>query len=175
MVYKLGDYGRWCKWSNMDIDTNIPLIFSVPNGGKGEICDQVVEALDLYPTLAELCGLENPTQIERESLVPWLNNPALKSNVKKYAYTVWPHNRWNYDKTIMGYSVKDERFNYVEWIKISSGELLARELYDHSNDPAETRNVVNDSKYDTVLSQLANQSRIRQEATDHDHDFKNLR
>jgi iduronate 2-sulfatase len=54
----------------------------------------------------------------------------------------------------MGYSIKNKRYNYVEWIKLSSGEVLARELYDHDVDPRETVNVVNQAEYDEVVSEL---------------------
>ena len=173
--YKLGDYGNWCKWSNMDIDTNIPLIFRVPNGKKGAVSDRPVEALDIYPTLVELCGLKPPSHLEGESLLPFLNNPDFQSDLKNHVYSVWPHNRWNYDKTIMGYSVKDARFNYVEWVKLSSGEVLEQELYDHLNDPNETINVIADGQYKAVVVELAQKCQLRKEATDHDHEFKNLR
>lgn len=173
--YKLGDYNSWCKWSNMNMDTNIPMLFSVPNGIKGEISDQMVEALDIYPTLADLCGLEKPEHLEGKSLLVVLDNPALEPDATQYAYSIWPDQRWTYDKTVMGYSVKDERFNYVEWVKLSTGELLERELYDHSNDPQETKNVVEHEQYNTVVAQLAKQCKARKDATDHDHAFKKLR
>jgi iduronate 2-sulfatase len=173
--YKLGDYDSWCKWSNMNIDTRVPLLFSVPNGNQGKVCNKVVEALDIYPTLAELCGLEKPAHLEGESLKPLLDNPSLKSSNKKYAYTIWPDNRWDYDKTVMGYSIKDERFNYVEWVKLNTGEILERELYDHSIDPEETKNMIGNSEYDTVASQLTQQCIVLKDNTDHDHSFKKLR
>jgi iduronate 2-sulfatase len=172
--YKLGDYGNWCKWSNMTIDTNIPLIFSVPDGKAGGQSAIPVEALDIYPTLAELCGLEKPSHLEGESLMPLLNDPDFAPDGKKYAYTLWPHNRRNYDKTIMGYSVKDERFNYVEWVKLNTGEVLEKELYDHQLDPKETKNVIMDAQYRDVVIRLAAKCKERKATTDHDHDFKSL-
>lgn len=72
--YKLGDYNSWCKWSNMNINTNIPLIVNVPKGVKGELYTHTVEALDLYPTLAELCNLKPPEHLEGQSLVPILKS-----------------------------------------------------------------------------------------------------
>jgi len=173
--YKLGDYNSWCKWSNMHIDTNIPFLFSVPNGKKGEVCNQMVEALDIYPTLAELCGLAKPTHLEGKSLIPVLKNPALKSKATKYAYTIWPDERWNYDKTVIGYSVKDQRFNYVEWVKLSTGKVLERELYDHANDPKETKNVIDNPEYVSVIAELAKRCKVRKDDTNHEHAFKNLK
>jgi iduronate 2-sulfatase len=173
--YKLGDYGNWCKWSNMDIDTKIPLIFSVPKGKKGQVSNQMVEALDIYPTLAELCGFKTPAHIQGESLIPFLNNPAMKLSNKKFAYSIWPDSRWNYDKTVMGYAVKDEEFNYVEWVKLSTGEVLERELYDHSFDPNETKNVVENVKYTQAVELLSKQCKLRKDETEHNHAFKNIR
>lgn len=173
--YKLGDYGNWCKWSNMDIDTRIPLIFSVPGGKKGEVADIPVEALDIYPTLAALCGMEEPSHLEGKSLLPILNTPELQPASKEYAFSIWPHNRWNYDKTIMGYAVKDGRFNYVEWVKLNTGEVLEKELYDHQTDPEETKNVIDEEQYQEVIVTLSAKIEERKAATDHDHGFKTLR
>ncbi|MGB5942937.1 MAG: sulfatase [Leeuwenhoekiella sp.] len=173
--FKLGDYNSWCKWSNMNIDTNIPLIFKVPNAAKGKVYKQPVEALDIYPTLAELCNLEKPGHLEGKSLVPFLTNSDYEPEAKMYAYSIWPDNRWTYDKTVLGYSVTDERYNYVEWVKLTSNEVLERELYDHKQDPEETINVVGDAEYSEIVAELSQKIQDRRNATDHDHDFRNLR
>ncbi|HKJ77981.1 MAG TPA: sulfatase/phosphatase domain-containing protein, partial [Prolixibacteraceae bacterium] len=171
--YKLGDYSNWCKWSNMNIDTNIPFIFSVPNERYGTVCNTPVEALDIYPTLAELCGLQKPEHLEGVSLVENIKMPEKKQH--RYVSTVWPHDRTNYEKTIMGYSVKDERYNYVEWVKLKTGEVLGKELYDHQNDPKETTNVVTLDRYEDIIAKLAQKCEQIKDATDHDHEFKHLK
>jgi iduronate 2-sulfatase len=168
--YKLGDYGYWCKWSNMDIDTRVPLIIKVP-GGKGNVASNAqVELLDMYPTLADLCGLEKPDHLEGKSLLPVLNDPALEWEDE--VYSIWPHDRTEYDETVMGYSVKNSQFNYVEWIQLNTGEVLATELYDHKLDPKETRNVVDDPQYAGEIARLAEKCMERKKATDHDHLYR---
>jgi len=151
--YKLGDYSRWCKWSNMNIDTHIPFIFSIPDGKKGAVCETPVEALDIYPTLADLCGLDMPSHLEGQSLSENLENPGTEKD--RYVCTIWPLDRTNYDKTVIGYSVKNKRYNYVEWVKPGSDEVLATELYDHEIDPMETRNVAGASEYGDVVKELS--------------------
>lgn len=173
--YKLGDYNSWCKWSNMNIDTNIPLIFNVPNGASGQVYSQPVEALDIYPTLVDLCNLKQPQHVEGKSLVNILNNPKTESNKNTYAYSIWPDARWIYDRTIMGYSVTDKQFNYVEWVKLNTGEVLERELYDHKKDPNETINVISNTEYKDKILELSIKIAERKETTDHDHKFKKLR
>jgi len=92
----------------------------------------------------------------------------------KYAYTICPDQRWTYDKTVLGYSVKDQQFNYVEWVKLSTGKVLERELYDHANDPKETKNVIDNPEYASVIAELAKRCTVRKVATNHDYAFKNL-
>jgi iduronate 2-sulfatase len=168
--YKLGDYGYWCKWSNMDIDTRVPLIISVPGGKKAMSSDAMVELLDMYPTLAELCGLEIPGHLEGKSLVPVLNKPDIPW--KGEVFSIWPHNRKEYDQTIMGYSVKTERYNYTEWVDLKTMEVLARDLFDHSSDPGEMKNVIDDPAYAEAVLTLEEKCRERKNATDHNHLFR---
>jgi len=166
--YKLGDYGTyWGKWSNMNLDTRVPLIISAPGFQKGTRVTVPVETVDLYPTLVALCGLKIPKHVEGESLVSLMRNP--KTTSEYYAYSVWPHYRENYDKTVMGYSVKSSRFNYVEWVQLKTGKVLERELYDHQSDPFETVNVINDPKYTKDIELLAEKCKVRKAATDHNH------
>jgi iduronate 2-sulfatase len=170
--YKLGDYNSWCKWTNMNMDTNVPFIFNTPNGKKGVVSKSPVEALDIYPTLAELCGLAIPAHVEGQSIVPLLNKPELQMD--RIVYTQWPITRQDYDRTIMGYSAKSSRFNYVEWIKLSTGEVVATELFDHDLDPMETKNVVGDISYKKEIKFLSQKLSERIQATDHDHQFKKI-
>jgi iduronate 2-sulfatase len=150
--YKLGDYGNWCKWSNMNLDTHVPLIVKAPGFKKGEQSDALVELVDMYPTLSELCDLELPKHLEGTSFVPLLKEPDLEW--KEAVFTLWPHYRSNYDKTITGFSVKTQRYNYVEWTRLKTGEVLERELYDRQLDPKETINVINNAEYKEDIKTL---------------------
>jgi iduronate 2-sulfatase len=170
--YKLGDYKSWAKWTNMNIDTNVPFIFNTPNGKKGLVSESPVEALDIYPTLAELCGLEIPLHVDGQSIVPLFEDPTL--NMDRVVYTQWPITRQDYDRTIMGYSAKSSRFNYVEWVKLSTGKVVATELFDHEIDPMETKNVVGDLSYNKEIKFLSKKLSKRIKTTDHDHKFKKI-
>jgi iduronate 2-sulfatase len=165
--YKLGDYGNWCKWTNLDIDTRVPLIIDVPGGMKNVKSDALVELLDMYPTLADLCGLEIPEHVEGRSLAPLLKNPDIEW--VDHVTCIWPHDRTKYDQTIIGYSVKTKRFNYVEWVQLKSGEVLARELYDHLEDPEETINVIDLDVHSEEIVKLELLCKEKKEATDHEH------
>jgi len=124
--WKLGDYGAWCKHTNMELDTHVPLILSVPGQkNAGASTRALVEYVDVYPTLAEACGLDIPAQCEGLSLLPLLENPVRPW--KTAAFSQYPRGAAN-----MGYSMRTDRWRYTEWISRGSGEILERELYDHA-------------------------------------------
>lgn len=134
--YHLGDHGEWCKHTNFERATRIPLIVKVPWMPGASRVDALVEALDIYPTLLELCGLEAPAHLQGESLVPLLENPAAAGPAE--AVSQYPRNA----ESIMGYAMRTERYRYVEWRSAGSDTPADVELYDHFMDPGEDTNVV---------------------------------
>jgi iduronate 2-sulfatase len=150
--YKLGDYDNWNKWTNLSIDTRVPLIVRAPGLEGGLQSDALVELVDIYPTLADLSGLEIPEHVQGTSFVPLLRKPDLEW--KKMIFTLWPHYRDKPGQTITGFSVKTKKFNYVEWKRTATNEILATELYDDVNDPQETINVVGSPGYEEAVSTL---------------------
>lgn len=141
--YHVGDHGLWKKQSLYEASARVPLIISAPGQKtKGQPCKRTVELLDIYPTLAELCGLKAPEYIEGKSLKPLLDDPQAPWD--KPAFTqVWRAG-------FPGYSVRTERWRYTEWDNGKRGV----ELYDYENDPNETRNLANDPKYADVINRL---------------------
>ena len=140
--FHLGEHGLWGKTSNFELDARVPLIIAEPNAkNAGTKTDALVELIDLYPTLVELCGLPQPQELEGVSLTPLLSNPA--TSVKLAAFTQHPRPAYyKGNPQTMGVSVRTARFRYTEWRDFLTGRVVARELYDHKHDPGETRNVI---------------------------------
>lgn len=145
--YHLGEHCLWAKTSCFELDARVPLIIAPPQCDQaGKKSDALVELVDLFPTLVELCGLparEEP--VDGRSLVPLLNAPA--STVKAAAFTQHPRPAY-FDRTekgvpdAMGVSVRTDRVRYTEWRDWETTRVLARELYEHTTDSAEMRNVI---------------------------------
>ena len=150
--FHLGEHSLWAKTSNFELDARVPLIIATPEHTAGQHSRSLVELLDLYPTLVELCGLPEPEHLEGRSLVPVLHDP--QTAVKKAAYTwhprpAYPPRRSNPD--VMGYSMRTDRFRYTEWRDFNTKRIVARELYDHVNDPGETVNVAGNPMFADAL------------------------
>lgn len=128
--YHLGEKNRTCKHSLWNRSTHIPLIFA-GKGIKPELSTNAqVGLIDIYPTLVELCGLEENTANEGNSLVPLLSNPDKK----------WEHPAF----TSYGYKNISMYLNGFHYIQYENGEA---ELYDMEKDPNEWENLANNPAY----------------------------
>ncbi|MCI0705193.1 MAG: sulfatase [Planctomycetia bacterium] len=144
--YHLGEHGLWAKTSCFEWDARVPLIICPPKSASaGKTSEALVELIDLFPTLNELCGLPAAPKLEGTSLVPVLNDPT--KTVKRAAFTQHPRPAY-YDRTekkvpdAMGYSIRTDKVRYTEWRDWESGKLLGAELYDHTRDPLELTNAI---------------------------------
>ena len=149
--YHLGEQTLWAKTSNFELDARVPLIIAAPKSSTaGKRTRAIVELLDVFPTLADLCDLPKPIGVQGTSLAPLLTNA--QSTVKVGAMTQHPRPAY-YDReptkapTTMGYSVRSDRFRYTEWRDWKTGQTVARELYDHQTDPDETRNIAQQPQF----------------------------
>jgi iduronate 2-sulfatase len=146
--YHIGEHTQWGKTSNFEYDAHVPLMISGPKLElTGKRYAAPVELLDLFPTLVALCELPKPPGLEGKSLVPALNawGDAPPSNI--FAFTQHPRPAYydrepNKQPKSMGVSVRTSSARYTEWRDWKTGEVIARELYDHTKDPQELRNAI---------------------------------
>lgn len=145
--YHLGEHGQWMKQTVFEPASRIPLLIGGAGvSARGRGCARTVELLDLYPTLAELCGLRGtPSNLHGRSLAPLLRNPA----------AAWDHPSVSQmlrsgQKPVMGYSIRTERHRYSYWNEGAEGE----ELYDYQEDPRELRNLAPDSSAASLKQSL---------------------
>ena len=156
--FHLGEHGLWAKTSNFELDARVPFIIAAPGHAGGQRSRSLVELLDLYPTLADLCGLDPPDHLEGKSLRPVLENP--RATVKPAAYTWHPRPAYppsGKDPTAMGYSMRTPTHRYTEWRRFPGGDVLARELYDHRSDPDETINLAGAAELQALITKLSAQ------------------
>lgn len=153
--FHLGEQGLWTKSNNYELSARAPLIVSAPGEPAGA-ADGLVEFVDLYPTLVELCALPPVEGLEGASLVPLMRDP--RRAWKKAAFSQFPRdrtaNRHRGAGDAMGYALRTDRFRYVEWREGRSGPVFARELYDHRVDPTEARNAAGQSRYRGDIARL---------------------
>ena len=95
---------HWEKRSLWEESTRVPLIFVVPGMEASLQCNKPVGLIDVFPTLAELCGLPAIEQFEGQSLVPLLKNPDLEWETP----VITTHHPGNH-------SIRSERWRYIRY------------------------------------------------------------
>ncbi len=143
--YQLGEKGKWSKAGSLwEEGTRIPLFIAAPGAkGNGRRCTRCVEALNLYPTLVEMCNLPMPSALEGRSMVPLLHDPTARWDHP--AYSVWSED----GKTLTGIGVRVERWRYAEYV------LGGAMLLDMENDPHQLKNLAHDPGYADVTARLS--------------------
>jgi len=151
VVLLFGDHGwhlydhlqLWRKMTVFEQASRAPLIVHAPGRKQDTACPRLVEYVDIYPTLTELCGLPQAPGMEGSSFVPLLDNP--QRPWKKAAYTMVARG-----KNQFGRSVRTERYRYTEWDDGKDGI----ELYDHEVDVNEWTNLAGNAKAATVQKEM---------------------
>ncbi|MGB2824203.1 MAG: sulfatase [Phycisphaerae bacterium] len=145
--YHLGERGWWNKNTLFEHSCRSPLIVATPGmkdrGVCGKGCPGIVEFLDLFPTLTDLCGLPTPAGLEGRSFRRLLADPSAPG--KEAAFTVVKRG------SVLGRSVRTDRWRYTEW----DGGKEGTELYDHREDPGEYRNLAADPTRRETIAALA--------------------
>lgn len=144
--YYMGEHGWWGgKHNNYEGATRAPLIVSLPGPGtRGAKCDALVEFVDIYPSLADICGLPAPNGTEGKSFKPLLENPA--GSTKTASHSWYPKGGYQ------GVAMRTDRWRFVEWRK--PGQPSLYELYDHRSDPQENQNLANKPEHTETVRKL---------------------
>ena len=150
--WQLGDHGLWHKHTNFELATRAPLLISVP-GSKtaGQKCAATVEFVDVYPTLAELCGLPSPIGLAGSSLKTFIDNPSAPST--KVAISQYPKKAP--EGQVMGYSIRNDRYRATFYRLRNGSQVVGAELYDEQNDPNETVSLASKPEHQELLETLA--------------------
>ena len=158
--YHLGEHeGIWQKRCLFEESARSPLLIFDPRAkGNGKACPRVVEFIDIYPTVANLCDIQVADDLQGKNLSPLLNNP----NQDWASYAVTQVLRPGVDgKQVMGRSIRNENFRYTEW----NGGNAGTELYDHRVDPFEFKNLSSLPEHQTLIKRLRAQLSTRAMAT----------
>ena len=143
--WHLGDHALWGKHTSLEQAARAPLIIYSPGYKHGKTYSPT-EFIDIYPTLCQLAGLPVPENLDGKSLVPLMKDP--EAMVKSGAIT-------SFRRKGFGYSYRDKRYRYIEWINPKTKKIIDKELYDYKIDPQETKDFSKDPAYKNITSKLA--------------------
>lgn len=135
--FHLGEKQKWAKRTLWEESTRTPFIISGPGINAGS-CDEAVSLLDIFPTLLERCGVEQPKQLDGQSLEAQLKDPLAKRDQPVLTSSYYGN-----------HSIRNKRWRYIRY---KDG---AEELYDHSVDKDEFKNLAQNPEYGSIKKSLA--------------------
>lgn len=126
--WKLGEHNGWGKMTNYEIDARVPLIVRAPGYQSGQR-QGMVEFVNVYPTLRELAGIKQASNLEGRTFVPLLQNPKRKGKSAIFHQFLREGIRVYPDGVeSMGYAIRTERHRYVDWLRWKDKTLAEQEL-----------------------------------------------
>jgi arylsulfatase A-like enzyme len=128
----------------METAARHPLIIQVP-GNRSAVVSDIVEALDIYPTLLDLAGYDIPEYLQGRSLTSLLEGGSSEDSI---AVTMYRR------QGAYGYSMRTDRYRYTEWVA-PDGSVRYRDLYDMRDDPGERENIATDPANSELIETLA--------------------
>ncbi len=167
--YHLGEHlGVWQKRTLFEESSRAPLVIRAPaatalagssspgGSSQGLPCDRIVEFVDIYPTLADLCGLPISDSLGGQSLRPLLVSPSRPWDSFAVTQVLRPADS-RLPGPVMGRSIRTQRWRYTQWDEGRAGE----ELYDHRRDPDEFVNLADTPEARAVIAELSQQLQAR--------------
>ncbi len=149
--FTLGEMSRWCKATNFELDTKVPLLIRSPHlAYPGLATTALVEIVDLYPTLVDLAGLNVPADLDGRSFTTLIDPRSAPRQEHREATSIASErvDDFHYHRDfvlsqfnrpwksttpeVMGYSIRTRSERYTRWINWQSRETIAEELYDYS-------------------------------------------
>lgn len=199
--WSLGEHGEWAKYSNFDVVTRVPLMFYVPGVTtktrspktfpfidvfrptprftNGQETENLVELLDVFPTLANVSGLKVPhpcpdVSFKVELCREGTNRARLfvpkekKKNGEAVAFSQYPRPsdtpQLNSDLPnlkdirVMGYSLRTLSYRYTLWLgfnprtfQVNMSDVHAGELYLMDSDPGQDHNIYEPDVHQVAL------------------------
>ena len=145
--FHLGEHRFWMKVSLHEESVRVPLIIKVP-GKEPAVCNSFAELLDLYPTVAELAGLDASENLQGKSLVKTLDNPD--STVRDMAFSVSQGGK--------SFLVRTKKWAYIQYNEDAGAGM---ELFDMEHDPKQYNNLANNPQYADVKAEMQQRLRLK--------------
>mgnify|MGYP001043035235 CR=1 FL=1 len=148
--YFLGERGYAGKWLPYELSIRVPLVVFDPRVGvqqRGSIPTQSALNVDIAPTLLDMAGVEIPTSMQGESLVPILAG----ASPADWRTDFFVEHLFDHPEIPKHEGVRGERYKYARYFEQTP---VYEELYDLFEDPMETVNLVDDADFLEILDQL---------------------
>ena len=148
--FSFGEHGLIDKRHMYEESMRVPLLAYCPSLIKpGTRIKQMVQNIDIAPTILGAAGLKAPDYMDGQSFLPLLAGKEIKWRDAVFYEYYW---EWNYPQTPTVHGVRTDRYKYMHY----HGIWDIDELYDLQNDPEEMYNLIDSEEHQELVKKLNN-------------------
>jgi len=149
--FSFGEHGLIDKRHFYEESAKVPLLVRWPQRlSAGEPINELVQNIDIAPTILEAAGLVTPAHMQGESFTPLFARTAVPWRDRVFYEYYWEH---DFPQTPTMFGVRTERYKYIRY----HGIWDTNEFYDLSTDPDEMQNLINAPEHQALIGELANE------------------
>jgi N-acetylglucosamine-6-sulfatase len=149
--FSFGEHGLIDKRHMYEESMRVPLLVWCPDMINANTkVSKMVQNIDIAPTILELAGIETPSQMQGQSIVPLLLGKDIPWRDKVFYEYYWED---AFPQTPSIFGVRTDRHKYI----FNHGVWGINELYDLQSDPYEVYNYIRDSLHQELALQLRNE------------------
>lgn len=147
-----GEHGLIDKRSFYEASARIPMLVYCPALIKEKkVVKNLVQNIDIAPTIMEACGLKKASNMRGMSFMPLLKGETVENWRDRIFYEYY----WEYDypQTPTTFGVRTDKYKYIRY----QGIWDTNEFYDLENDPYEMHNIIDSPEHQEIIKQLGNE------------------
>lgn len=158
--FSFGEHGLIDKRHAYEESIRVPLlVYSPPNISPGTKIEQVIQNIDIAPTILEMGGLKMPENMDGKSFNPILNGESIPWRDKVFYEYYWER---PFPQTPTVFAVRTDRYKFIRY----HGIWDINEMYDLQNDPMEANNLIRSPEHQEIIENLNEEIFNWLEATD---------
>ena len=149
--FSFGEHGLIDKRHMYEESMRVPLLVHCPAIIRpGTKLEQVIQNVDIAPTLLAYAGLPKPAQMQGNSFLPVLRGESITWRNQAFYEYYWEA---NFPQTPTMFGVRTDRYKYI----FNHGVWDANELYDLKADPLEVNNLIRSADHQAIAKDMKSQ------------------
>jgi arylsulfatase A-like enzyme len=146
--FSFGEHGLIDKRHAYEESMRIPMLIYAPKMlAGGNKISQVIQNVDIAPTILEMAGVKTPTYMQGKSFLPLLQGKSIPWRDRAFYEYFW---EYDFPQTPTMFALRTERYKFI----YNHGVWDINELYDLQNDPFEINNLIRSSAHQDVAQQM---------------------
>ncbi|HUU20825.1 MAG TPA: sulfatase [Sedimentisphaerales bacterium] len=148
--FVFGEHGLIDKRHMYEESMRVPFLAWCPGMIEpGSIIEELIQNIDIAPTVMDVAGLDTPERMDGQSFLPILQGKKTPWRDSAFYEYYWER---NFPHTPTTHGVRTNRYKYIHY----HGIWDIDELYDLRNDPEEMNNLIDSPEHQDLIKQLNN-------------------